>query len=774
LETEQKPPIRPIYAALLVSAVSFVVYLTTVAPGLDFIDSGELSTDVYTLGICHPTGYPLFTLVGFIFSHLPIASSIIFRLNLMAAFFTAIGAGGVVLIMHEIVTNWIDLSKRPRKSTHHAPIDSKNAPIDSKKKARGAKSGGTKPIQRAQEKHTTAPQQIEAVQSTSRITPALLAATAAGLIAAFSATWWGQSTSIEVYPLHLALIPIVLYFFLRMLRLEDANSPRLTKYGVLFAVTLGLAFSNHMTTVLLAPACLYLYFAVRGFQKTSWIQIAWLAIPFCATLLLYLYLPIRAAQSPLMDWGHPTSPGAFMRHITGGQYKIWMFTGAAGTQWDYFWSRVPIEFAYIGLLPALLGIFVVARRSLEEPKLLLILLGIGAVAALAISTLTSPQAADSAKAVPLLSVASKELIIAVLALLSCIIFLRDAAIRLFLFTVLLFFGCLLYAINYSIHDIDSYFLLAFLAIAVWIGCGIHYAMHLAGGKQIGLIIGAVSLVVVLGCEFSFNYAEADESGNHMVDDYAMNLLSNLPQNAIIFSTQWDFWLSGAYYYQLVQKYRPDITVIDKAMLHDRAWYHAYLDKRSPAVMSRVASEEAGFLKYLKPFDNGDRFDTVAIGPAYDSFIKVLMSRNHDHPMFATNEVLNDKQDPFLEGMVVVPVGIAFRLVPKDSLMNPALTTPKLPSIVWHDEHYKRRNYYTDNSRLLQATPLAATAEMLFKQHRTKEALPYITMALKFYPAESIDGLSGRDLEFALDANDRFMSMQHLKDQIQQELSATPY
>lgn len=759
METEQKPPVRPIYAAFFVSAVSFVVYLTTVASGLDFIDSGELSTDVYTLGICHPTGYPLFTLVGFLFSHLPIASSIIFRLNLMAAFFTAIGAGGVVLLMHEIAANWIDLTKRVRKPTHHAQADNK-------KKPREAKPGGAKPIQRAQEKRAPEPQQIESLQSTTRISPALLAATTAGLIAAFSATWWGQSTSIEVYPLHLALIPVVLYFFLRMLRL-DAATPRLTKHGILFAVTLGLAFSNHMTTVLLAPACLYLYFAVRGFKKSSWLQIAWLAIPFCATLLLYLYLPIRAAQSPLMDWGHPTTLGAFLRHISGGQYKIWMFTGSASTQWDYFWSRVPIEFAYIGLFPAILGLFAIARRTIEEPKLLLRLLAIvcGAYVANLILKALLPAVGIH---IP------SELATAVLVIASCSRFLRDRDIRLFLFTLLLFFGCLLYAINYSIHDIDSYFLLAFLAVALWIGSGIYYAMHLAERKQQALVVGLSCLVVFTGFELYSNYAEADESGNHMVDDYAMNLLSNLPQNAIVFSTQWDFWLSGAYYYQLVQKFRPDITVIDKAMLHDRAWYHAYLDKRAPGVMSKVKAEEEGFMRYLRPFDSGDRFDTLAIGPAYDAFIRALMSRNLDHPIFATNEVLNDKQDPFLDGMIVVPVGIAFRLVPKDSLMNPALTTPKLPKIVWHDEHYKRRNYYTDNSRLLQATPLAATAEMLFKQHHAKDALPFIRLALSFYPAESIEGLSGRDLEFALDANDRFMSMQHLKDQIMQELALTPH
>ena len=52
-----------------ISIVAFIVYVRTLCPTVDFIDSGELATVAYTLGIAHPTGYPLFTLVGWIFSH---------------------------------------------------------------------------------------------------------------------------------------------------------------------------------------------------------------------------------------------------------------------------------------------------------------------------------------------------------------------------------------------------------------------------------------------------------------------------------------------------------------------------------------------------------------------------------------------------------------------------------------------------------------------------------------------------------------------------------
>ena len=40
-------------------------------------------------------------------------------------------------------------------------------------------------------------------------------------------------------------------------------------------------------------------------------------------------------------------------------------------------------------------------------------------------------------------------------------------------TVLLFVTCVLYSINYDIHDIDSYFLLAYVTLSLWVGFGLR-------------------------------------------------------------------------------------------------------------------------------------------------------------------------------------------------------------------------------------------------------------------------------------------------------------
>src|ERR1051325_1763752 len=79
------------FAAGVISLAALAVYILTLCPTTDFIDAGELTTVAATLGIAHPTGYPLFSIAGWLFAHLPLPFRTVYRLNLMAAFFCAAG-----------------------------------------------------------------------------------------------------------------------------------------------------------------------------------------------------------------------------------------------------------------------------------------------------------------------------------------------------------------------------------------------------------------------------------------------------------------------------------------------------------------------------------------------------------------------------------------------------------------------------------------------------------------------------------------------------------
>src|SRR5437764_15220133 len=80
---------------------ALALYLRTLAPSITMAngagDSGELASTAYTLGIAHPSGYPLYTLLGFAVTHLGCGEPA-FCLNVFSATMGAITAGLALLL----------------------------------------------------------------------------------------------------------------------------------------------------------------------------------------------------------------------------------------------------------------------------------------------------------------------------------------------------------------------------------------------------------------------------------------------------------------------------------------------------------------------------------------------------------------------------------------------------------------------------------------------------------------------------------------------------
>jgi hypothetical protein len=466
--------------ALVVTVISFAVYSSTRVPGLTFIDSGELATAATLLGIAHPTGYPLFTLLGWLAAHLPFGAEAIVRLNVMASVFCALGAGIITLAFADILSLVVSSG------------DTGSEPADAQALRAGAVGGG--------------------------------------VILAFSETYWLQATALEVYSLHLLLVALILLTFFRAFVSQDAGVHEGRWY--LFAFVVGLCFTNHMTTILLGPGLLFLYFSRFGLHAKSWKRLGRMSPFFFLGLTPYFYLPLRSAQDPLFNWGAPASLERFLWHVGGKQFRVWLFASsdAAGRQFNYFISTLPSEAAYIGLLLALVG--------------------------------------------------------------SVVLFLRQR--RLFWGTLILFGTCVVYSINYDIHDIDSYFLLAYICVALWAGVGVSAIVRRLMRAGWGSRILAWSIPIVCGViVLVINYRRADQSSNTVVEDYTANMFAGLERNAFILSYQWDYWVSASYYVQYVRNERTDVAVVDKELLR-RSWYLKELQVRYPWLMERSKEEVEAF------------------------------------------------------------------------------------------------------------------------------------------------------------------------------------
>lgn len=91
--TESAVAVPRVFAAACVALVTFAAYALTVAPDVYSLDSPELATAAYTLGIAHEPGYPLYTVTGWLFSHAFPVGNVAFRLNLLSAVFASAAVG---------------------------------------------------------------------------------------------------------------------------------------------------------------------------------------------------------------------------------------------------------------------------------------------------------------------------------------------------------------------------------------------------------------------------------------------------------------------------------------------------------------------------------------------------------------------------------------------------------------------------------------------------------------------------------------------------------
>jgi len=599
------PRSAPALGALGAGAVALCVYMRTVAPGLGFIDSGELSAVCCTLGIAHPTGYPLFTILGWLFAHVPLSATPIARLNIMSAILCAGAVALLVLVFRRLCL--AVLKKQESGSSFIA------------------------------------------------------AACTGGLLLAFSSTFWAQALVIEVYPLHLLLVSMVLLAFLRASEPLPGEA-RLEIWWQIFAYAVGLSFANHMTTVLLAPGLLYLYFARHGFTAASWKRLVRMALPFCAALSLYLYLPLRAAAGPPMSWGNPVSPERFLWHVTGKQYRVWMFSSmdVVGRQLSYFFNDLPGEFAVVGLLLAAVGALVLIRFHRR------LALGVG----------------------------------------------------------LLFAGCVFYAANYDIHDIDSYFLLAYICVgaaaavgAAWLALRARALFPVAGRWA------APALCALCAVPLVAHYGDVDESADHLVEDYTVNMFASLRPNALVISYQWDYWVSASYYEQLVGHVRPDVTVIDKELLR-RSWYLKELERRHPRLIEASRGEVNRFLAEVSLFEHDLPYDPARIEAAYAGMISSFIRRSiPERPVYVTGEI----EPAYTAGFHRVPEGLALRL-------SPGTGEPPGPFPQFRYRPFPRAGRLEDVIRRLYADAWLARGEYCLTEfHDAAEARKCIDFAALYYP-----------------------------------------
>ncbi|MBU0493027.1 MAG: DUF2723 domain-containing protein [Chloroflexi bacterium] len=544
-------------AAGLVALAAFVIYLLTLAPTVGLVDSGELTLAAWTPGIAHPPGFPTYTLLAWPFVHLLPLGNVAWRLNLFSALWAALSALLVFAIVHELV-----LPDAP------AP-----APLRSRKRSEAmARPPG----------------------------PSLVAPTTAALAWAFGLTLWTWATVAEVYTLGVCLTALALWLILRWRRRRAHTQGDL----YLAAVVLGLALGNHHATVLLLlPALVYLVGVVAGWRFFATRPALIALVGLLLGLLVYAYLPLRAAADPLFNWGDPSTPERFLRHVTGWQYRVNLFTTPPGRMVELLGELAGLwlaQFAWVGALLAAIGGVRCARLPWGR--------------------------------------------------------------RWLVWTALIVVPNVLYAVNYDIaEDLDAYLLPTFLATVVLLGLGAAQVQDwIVQRRARWQPVGAIALLLVALLPLVVHWRACDRHAYFVADDYAANVLAPAELGALVLTSDWNLY-APTLYLQHVQSpaLRPDVTVIDVQLLR-RSWYFDYLARVYPQLMAEVQAETDAFLVALAPFEAGGAYDSNLLQTRFVTLVNRLIdvAVGAGGVVYVTPPGLEPGMG---EAYQWVPAGAAFRL-----------------------------------------------------------------------------------------------------------------
>ncbi len=265
-------------AELTVFVVATAFYALIAAPGVGWMDSGELTAAAWNLGGAHPPGHPAHSLLGRLAALIPVGE-IAFRVNLFSAAAMGAALAGVVALARRLV------AERGAKLA--------GAPPDRSPPERGTRSRGVTPW-------------------ASGVGVALAALAPAAMI---------NATRAEVYAPVAALIVWSLVAAVAFLRPPRETEP---DGRALLLAAFGFALAAAFHPVIAASAALPVAVAVAVRARRRLLRLAPMALALgLLALLSYAYLPARAlaASPPLLIFGDPSTASGFFELVTGAVYR---------------------------------------------------------------------------------------------------------------------------------------------------------------------------------------------------------------------------------------------------------------------------------------------------------------------------------------------------------------------------------------------------------------------------------------------------------------------
>ncbi|MBU1753658.1 DUF2723 domain-containing protein [bacterium] len=289
---------QQLYIGLLLFLCTLGLYLHTLTPTVGFHDSGDMITAIYSLGIPHPPGYPLYCLLGKLFSFISMGN-IAYRLNIMSAVFAALA----VLVIYLIV-----------------------------------------------------------VKTTTQTIPAIVAGLILALTSTFwEQAVIAEKYTLNAFFMAVLIFILLKWQEIIRDPKYGYNHNHTNRILYTFAIVLGLSFTHHLQTIFIVPAALYFLLAanwgdIKKVKRNTLLKASGI---FLIPLALYLYLPLRAITHPAANWGDPETLPAFIAHISAAAYKGFFSAETLLTNLMSHLQFFPKQFTIIFLLIGIFGAMII-------------------------------------------------------------------------------------------------------------------------------------------------------------------------------------------------------------------------------------------------------------------------------------------------------------------------------------------------------------------------------------------------------------------------------
>jgi len=467
----------------------------------NFADSNELVAASHILGIPHPPGYPLFLIIGKIFSFIPIGE-IVFRYSIFCSFFSGLTCVLVYFIILKILG--YESKDELRITNHESRIE------------KGKKS------------------ESFIIHNSKFIIPAL----AGALCLAFSYNFWLYSIVPETFSLLCFFTALLIYLCICWYK-DEKDGKETENYAFFIAFCSALGFLSQQLIAILAPALFYIIFVIDRkifFPSKRWIKVF---AGFFLGFLPLIYFPLVAQTEPVIDYGNPTSLKGMWDYVTRRIYADVSESGSAYFRPDF------------NIRQSLKGATYYLEYIVNQFGLAIVLIGaIGILIILAYLGFRFYKSRLNN---------NYEIKISYPIVFVLLTFLFSGPL-LSMYLVHDYANA-----SYNVKGAhERMFIYSLVSFSILIGFSINKILKVINKINLSVpIISMILICLPLGL-LAANFKHNNKSNFYLGEDYAFNLFLNMEPNAIFF-TRGDMPSFAAYYVKYVKGQRQDVTIIPFSM-----------------------------------------------------------------------------------------------------------------------------------------------------------------------------------------------------------------